>query len=106
MPRVGRAAFEAGGKLQTPAGDLGGGRRSSARLAGHVDFVDGIIDGAAEVPHGNDRVPLGRRQHQERIVEAGIAGHGSFAGQRQSTASRMRPGMSRFPIVGRWLNTS
>ena len=103
LPRLGRAAFEAGGQLRAPAGDLGGGRRSSAglALAGHVDVVDGIIDGAAEVPDGDDRVPLGRRQHQERIVEAGVAGQGSIVGQRQSTASRMRPGMSRFPIVGR-----
>ena len=76
-----------------------------ARLAA-TNLVHRIVHGAAEVPYGDDRVALGRRQHQERVVEAGVAGHGSFAGQRQSTASRIRPGMSRFPIVGRWLKTS
>ncbi len=103
LPCLWRPAFKAGGQLATPAGDLVGGRHSSVRLAlaGHVDSIDGIIDGAAEIPHGDDRVTLGWRQHEERIVEAGVAGQGSIVGQRQKTASRMRPGRSRFPIVGR-----
>ena len=38
-------------------------------------LVDRIVHGAAEIPHGDDRAALARRQDEKRVVEAGVAAH-------------------------------
>ena len=74
-------------------------RPSRARL------VDRVVDGAAEVPDGDDRAPLRRRQDEERVVEAGLAGHVPGMPRdrrpRQRTARQSSPGTSPAPSVGR-----
>jgi hypothetical protein len=44
-------------------------------MAGRRTFVDGVVDGATEVPHRHDGAALFGREHEERIVEAGLARH-------------------------------
>ena len=70
-----RAPVEAAGELLAPPADpLAPGallRRPLAR-----SLVHRIVHGTAEVPHPDDGLPLGGRQHEEGIVEAGVAGHG------------------------------
>ncbi len=71
-----RAAFEAGGELRAPARDLG-------RDASGVDrrgLIGRVVDGAAEVPHRDDGVALRRGQHEERVVEVGVARQESLPG--------------------------
>ncbi len=61
-------------------------------------LVHRVVDGAAEVPHGDDGVPLSRRQHQERVVEAGVAAHTTQVAVAIHTASRapsVGPAMAR-----------
>ena len=57
-------------------------------------FVDRIVHCAAEVPDGDDRAPLVRRQDEKRIVEAGLAGHQraprSHRAARHSSRARRR----------------
>jgi hypothetical protein len=38
-------------------------------------FIHRIVHGAAEVPDTDDGLPLGGGQHEERVIEAGIASH-------------------------------
>ena len=57
-----------------------------------LQFVDRIVDGAAEVPHRDDGAPLGRGQHEERVVEAGVAGPWRPSGAvQEADASERRP---------------
>ena len=42
----------------------------------YARFVDGIVDGTAEVPDRDDRVPLDGREDEERVVKAGVARQG------------------------------
>ena len=70
-----RAPVEAAVELAAPPADpLAPGALLRRPLSGSL--VHRIVHGTAEVPHPDDGLPLGGRQHEEGIVEAGIASHG------------------------------
>ena len=81
-------------------------------------LVDRVVHGAAEVPDGDDRPPLIRRQNQERIVEVRVAGHvrpvvpqgpamAACRIRRPSSEARATPAASvAAPSVGRRRKTS
>ena len=67
----GAPAVEYPGDLAAPEPQLVGGVGRARRL------VHGVVDGPARIPHRDDGVAFGRRQHQERVVEGGVAAHSS-----------------------------
>ena len=70
-----RAAVEAAFELAPPpANPLAPGALLRRALSGRL--VHRIVHGTAEVPDTDDGVPLGRGQHEKRVIEAGIASHG------------------------------
>ena len=73
----GHATSVAGGQLAPPARQFLG--RSGVHL-GCEDLpawqvVDRVIHRPAKVPDGDNGVAFFRRQHEERVVEAGVATH-------------------------------
>ena len=71
----GVAAVEAAFELAAPPADpLAPGALLRRALSGSL--VHRIVHGAAEVPDADDGVPLVCGQHEERVVEAGVASHG------------------------------
>src|SRR5262249_29465527 len=68
-----------------------------------------IINRPAEVPHGDDRVALFRREDEKRVVETGVSRHiynlsaarRSRGEGRQNTARHRSDGTSAFVNVGR-----
>ena len=60
-------------QFDSPRLQLGG--RASLRVGTWLHLVYRVIDSATEVPDGHDRAALPRREHEEGIVEIGIAAH-------------------------------
>ena len=91
-------AVEAARQLLAPELDGLAARRQAAAAARRL-LVDRIVDRAAEVPDRHDRAALVGGQHQERVVEAGLARHyGAAASAPRASRSTAR---SRAPSVGR-----
>ena len=104
--RVAGGGRRAGGversrELVTPHRELllrlgaGGGTQRPLTVRRH--FVHRIVHRAAEVPHGHNRIALGRRQHQERVVEGGIARHFTSKFVRTSHFARRTDSALRTP---------
>ena len=84
------------------ARQLGPPERHRFAPAGRSRLVHRIVDGAAEVPDGDDRAALRRRQHEERVVEAGLARHqAALPAQRAARQSSTRhvAGAERRPVA-------
>src|SRR5262249_18371547 len=76
----GRATVEDTGQLAAPERyRRAAGRKPVSRSA---FLVNGIVNRAAEIPDGNDRLALVGRQDEKRIVEAGLSRHQAWPGQR------------------------
>ena len=87
LPRFGRPAVEYPGDLAAPEPELGGGGGRVRRL------VHGVVDGPARVPHRDDGVAFGRRQHEEGVVEGGVAAHSSVL--HPTTSASAAPSVGR-----------
>ena len=70
LPRLGLAVV-ASGQLLPP-------RRQRLDRRHWPWLVHRVVHRTAEVPDSHDGVPLRLRQHEERVIEAGIASHGRF----------------------------
>ena len=98
---AGRTGLIAGGHLRPPQ------RQLLLFLPPRSRLIHRIVNRAAEVPYGDDRAPLPRRQHEKRVVEVGVPAHASRRpdGLRlpvvQVISFHANQGASRGPIVGR-----
>ena len=92
-------------QLVAPAGDRRG-RRAPRSLGAQLPrpLVHVVVNGPAEVPHGDDGAALVLRKYHERVIEIRVAaGHGDAqagCGRPQATAPQRRAGTSEAPRVG------
>jgi hypothetical protein len=67
LPGAGIVLIEASRQLETPAGDLIALGPFTLRI------VDRVVDGAAEVPDGDDGAALLGRKNKKRVIEVRVA---------------------------------
>ena len=111
LRRARRPAFVARRQFVAPARKRRG--RRAPRILGRQlsrPLVHIVVNRPAEVPDGDDGAALWIREHNERVIEIGVAaGHGgaqAACGRLQEIAFHRRAGTSDLPRVGLAVKTS